>query len=238
MMNIIIVEGKNDSIFFEALIRHMNLTGVFVDVPVFIDEESFEILGGSDPNPEKPTALITKLKEIKTEILKKDIRKIGVVLDLDHQSEEEKLYMVNNAIKLAFPESLSINPIKSVASSGKVTTKELEIKISCYFTNLGGRGELETLLKYIASQPSEYADCLESWRECLKRRGKNITDKAYDKFWISNYIRFDTCTEMEMRRATNYCSMTKFDYVMQKGIFNLNAPELDGIRAFFELFRD
>jgi hypothetical protein len=94
--------------------------------------------------------------------------------------------MVNNAIKEAFFDSKRIEDILTVSSFKKIVAERWEIQISCFFTNVDGKGELENLLKGIASKPTIYADCLDSWRECLTSKGKTISDKDFTKFWLSN----------------------------------------------------
>ncbi|WP_333065526.1 MULTISPECIES: hypothetical protein [unclassified Microcoleus] len=48
-------------------------------------------------------------------------------------------------------------------------------KLACYFTNVGGKGELETLLKAIKARESPHADCLGSWKNyCIENQGKQI----------------------------------------------------------------
>lgn len=237
MANIIIVESKNDKEFFQALINDLNIQNTDIDTPICIDNQDFVCLNGIDSDPTKPTKLITKLKDVKTEILKKDIKKIGIILDIDKQPVESRILMVNNAIKNAFHDADRIEEISIVSSFKKVVTKQWELQISCFFTNLDGKGELETVLKKIASKPSIYADCLDSWRECLRTKGKTITDKDFTKFWLSNYVRFDTCSQKESEQAGKYCSMSNFDEVLKKDIFNLKSEVLNGLKAYLELFR-
>ena len=75
-------------------------------------------------------------------------------------------------------------------------------------TNVHGKGELETVLKAIKSQESIYADCLESWREYLEGKGKKINNKDFDKFWIANYVRFDTCSRNDKKQAGQKCNLS------------------------------
>ena len=111
-------------------------------------------------------------------------------------------------------------------------------KLACYFTNVGGKGELETLLKAIKARDSPYADCLDSWKTCIESLGKKINQKDFDKFWISNYIRYDTCSNQEQKQAGRKCSMSGFDYVMEhkKDIWDWKNSALDDLKEFFTLF--
>jgi hypothetical protein len=237
MTNVIIVESKNDKIFFETLIRHMNVSGVTIDESIILPDEAIISIDGIDPNPVKPTKLIRKLNDIKTEILKVDIRKIGIIIDLDNHTVSERLAMVNNAVYEAFGTGHPLNEIQSESTFTKISTTEWEVEIACYFTNVDNNGELETVLRAIATEQAVHANCLQSWRDCLGRNSITITDKDFDKFWIANYIRFDTCRREEKKQAGKFCSMQNFGHVMTKGVFNLDARELDDIKRFLELFR-
>jgi hypothetical protein len=104
-----------------------------------------------------------------------------------------------------------------------------------YFTNVNGQGELETVLKAIKSRDSPHADCLESWRRCLESKEIIITNKDFDKFWIANYVRFDTCSKDEKKQAGRKCTI---DYALQTKteVWNFDHPVLDDLKSFFELF--
>lgn len=238
MLNLIIAESKNDTAFFKTLIAHLNFKTAEVDHPIFVDDDTFRTINGSDPDSDKPTSLITKFNDIQTEILKKRIRRIGVILDLDDKTVAERLEMVNSALRTSFSTTSSVGAINAIGEFATIKNSEWEVSVACYFTNYGGRGELETLLKNIVSCTSVSADCLSMWRLCLEQHGKKISDKEYDKFWISNYIRFDTCSKRESKQAEKYCSMKNFTYILQKGVFNLDSPLLNDLKRFLLLFRD
>ena len=80
---------------------------------------------------------------------------------------------------------------------------KLDVDFICYIINVNGYGELETVLKLIKKSDSFFADCLDSWRECLKIHNKCISDKDFDKFYINNYIRFDTAVRRKRNRQVN-----------------------------------
>ena len=116
--------------------------------------------------------------------------------------------------------------------------ENLGIQLACHFTNFNGQGELETVLRVIKNQPSVYADCLQKWKECLESHGQTITTKDFDKFWVSNYLRFDTCLDNEKRQAGRKCSMAGFEYVMREKthIWNFDHDALNSLNEFFYLF--
>lgn len=228
MSNIVIVESKNDRIFMQAMVEKLNCD-IQVASPIYIDD--YKSLEGLSE-----TELIKALKALKAQIDKKDIEKMGIIIDIDNFSEQERLKFVDRCIEPVF-KAESLSSTKQFIDI--CTELGTNAKLACYFTNVGGKGELETLLKAIKARQSPYADCLDSWRSCIEEKeGKNIKQKDFDKFWISNYIRYDTCSKQHQKQAEKYCSMLRFDYVMEhkKDIWDWDNPALDDLKEFFKLF--
>jgi hypothetical protein len=225
--NIVIVESKNDAIFMQAMVDQINCH-IQVEQPIYIDD--YESLEGLSE-----TKLITTLKDLEADIQKRDIEKIGIIIDIDNYSEPERLEWVNKCIQQVFKSENLSNTKQFIDISGDNGTKA---KLACYFTNFGGKGELETLLKAIKARESPHADCLSSWKTCIESQGKDISDKDFDKFWVSIYLRYDTCSNQEQTQAGKKCSMSGFKYVMEhkKDIWDWNNPALDDLKKFFKLF--
>lgn len=237
MNNILIVENKNDKIFIQSLIELMNIENIEVE-KIQIDEENYKFYN-LEPNPKKPTALIKKLKDIKTEILKKGIQRIGILLDIDNSTIDNRLLLINNALEKVF-EKNNFEKIKNINQPTEIQIDDDNlVQVLCYFTNVNGKGELETVMRKIACKNAKYADCLNAWRECLERKGEKISDKDFDKFWVANYIRFDTCSKNDKKHANKKCNMSAFSYVMQnkKDIFDFSHDVLKGMRDFLKLFK-
>ncbi len=236
MSNRIIVESKNDKIFIQSLVNQLNIHNVEI-LEINISEDDFITLGGLSLS-----SLKGELEDIKAAAENNDIAKVGIILDADN-SQEEKLQLINNAIKSIFPESQQskigkINNFINISFTAS-DQKLFDIQIACYFVNVNSTGELETLLKSIKSQPSPYADCLESWTNCVEQcTGKLISQKDFDKLWVNNYIRHDTCTNQEKNNASEYCSMAKFEYVMKnkQHIWDFEHTALDKLKEFLKLF--
>jgi aspartyl-tRNA synthetase len=230
--NILIVESKNDKYFIEALISylHPNLNGLQVEEPMCkIDD--YQCLEGLDKDK-----LIKALVELMAQTQKNSLEKIGILIDQDNETEANRINLVNNAIAGAFN-----TQIKILATAQFVTVPvddNLTVELACYFTNVNGKGELETVLKAIKNQESVYADCLEAWRNCLKKNGEELSDKEFDKFWVSNYHRFDCCSKDEKKQAGSKCDpKSSFRKEIDgKKIYNFDSPMLDGLKEFLNLF--
>jgi hypothetical protein len=225
--NIVIVESKNDAIFMQAMVEKLNCD-IEVEPPIYIDD--YESLEGLSE-----TKLITTLKSLEADLQKRDIEKIGIIIDIDNDSEQERLELVNKCIKEVFESETLLSTKQFIDICGDNGTNA---KLACYFTNVGGKGELETLLKAIKAIQSPYADCLNSWQTCIESQGKEINQKEFDKFWVSIYLRYDTCSNQEQKQAGRKCSMSGFDYVMEhkKDIWDWDNPALDDLKQFFKLF--
>ena len=231
MSNILIVESKNDKIFIEKLIEILNFDNIEIDEPICVDD--YECLDGWSK-----TAIIRALKSLSASLPKKNITKIGIVIDQDKHTKEQRLNLINECVDQVFTKSAILNDVSSLIEVK--SNFDISLQLGCYFTNVNQQGDLDTLLKAIKTQDSDYADCLESWRNCVKEQEKTISNEDFDKFWINNYIRFDTCLKKESGQAYRKCSMYNFDYILENKshIFDFDNPVLDEIKAFLKLFKD
>lgn len=223
--NILIVESNNDKYFFHSVIKHLNYD-IEVAAPIFLDED-FRAMAGSDA-----TKLTNALKDLKADIQKGDINRVGIIIDIDRDSEADRIKFINDCLVKVFSQA---KPLDRVNQFVDLNFDDYQIQLACYFTNVDGQGELETVLKAIKSQDSTHADCLASWRECVANSGGKITDKIFDKSWVINYIRYDTSTNKEKRDGENKLTV---NYALQNkpSIWNLDHPILDELKIFFRLF--
>jgi hypothetical protein len=225
--NILIVESKNDKFFIQALIDEIK-ADIQIEKPICIDE--YECLDGLNP-----TKMTNALKALKADVQKEDIQKIGIIIDIDNFSYEKRLEWIQKCLDEVFPNN------QKLANAGEFieveVTPEETIKLACYFTNVDGNGELETVLKTIKSQDSLHADCLVNWKNCIESQNRQISDKDFDKFWVSIYLRYDTCTKKEKKQAGRKCT---FEYSMEnkKYIWEFAHPCLDDLKAFLNLFAE
>jgi hypothetical protein len=223
--NILIVESKNDKCFFQSVIKHLNCN-IEIEDPIFLDEDY------RDMDRLDSKKLTNALKDLKADIQKEDIERVGIIIDIDRASEAERVKFINDCIIKVFPAAI---PLDRVNHFIDLKFEDYQVQLACYFTNVDGQGELETVLKAIKSKNSTYADCLESWRECLKKNGKEITDKDFDKFWVANYARYDTCTKKEDKQAGRKCTLAAA-LQTKAFIWNLEHPILIELKVFFRLF--
>ena len=205
MNNLLIVESEGDKFFIEALLSDINLK-LEIGQPI-CSINKYECIGGIDK-------LEQKLKFVKIRIQKEAIGKIGIIFDADTVGIEQREEEIKDKINSVFGED--DNDLFSI-----------------YILNKNGFGELEDILKEIKTSNSPYADCLDSWKECLSTQEIDISDKIFNKFWINNYIIYDTCiTSKHRRQKSKYCI---FEYAMkEKDIWNFAHPILNDLKGFLQ----
>ncbi len=211
MSNLIIVESKNDEYFIEAFIDKLNLNN---DTKI---NNKYERLNG-----------LNNLEETLGVIIYAKYDKLGIILDANKEGIKKRLEFINKALKK------NLIDVKIDTTNTLIKSTKLKLEIACYIMNIDGCGELDTVLKTIKSKPSEYADCLDSWRNCLEKEGKKISKKDFDKFWVNNYLRFDTCSTRQMQQAYKECARKK---AMEKNIWNFEHDALVNLKVFLELFK-
>ncbi|MEA5425022.1 DUF3226 domain-containing protein [Arcicella lustrica] len=236
---IIIVEDDNDKHTFEAIIRYFNLSEqINVSItPPLIEWKSVQ----DERNTEKPTALIRALVGLRNDFNKEKYDKVGIIRDMDDRTKEERISLINNALKEAYPDEVNaeiedVNSLLPITFIQNSTENELTIRFACHFVNLNGQGEIEDILKAIKKLPSEIADCIDAHLpECLRNDDEKLRDKELVKLWINHYLRYDTLTKAD--RNSNY---TKWENVMKYRAedlfdFQQEIPELQALVSFLRL---
>lgn len=219
MKSLIIVESHNDKYFIEKLRDILGLENIELKEPV-CKMADYECLNGlSEKN------LQLTLNDIKFD----EYQKIGIIIDADNEGIQKRIDLINNCIRTLeeVPVDFQITKINEF-----IRVENLDIEIGCYITNKDGFGELETVLKAIKKEDSTYADCLDSWKTCLISKGKEIKDKDFDKFWVSNYLRFDTCTKKEQKQADKNC---KNEVAIKKDIWDFENLILNELKEFIQM---
>lgn len=211
MKNIILVEGKDGKSFIEYLIQGVEVKPFSVDV-----------LGGLSKD-----ALTKRLDSLKTGFLKNPFEKLGIIIDQDSFTTEERLAFVNECLQGNFDVQLSDNQIFA-----NLEIDEIPLQIACYFVNVNGKGELESLLTRIKTKSSPYADCLQQWQNCLTEK---VSQKEFDKLWVHYYLKYDTATHQDRQQVSKYCTL---EYSLQEktSIWDFDSPVLDELKGFLGLF--
>lgn len=215
-MNKLIVESKNDKFFIERLIKILNLQNIEVSEPICLIDECICLDGLG--NLEK------KLRDEKLD----SINKIGILLDADNEGVSKRIDEINKILK-----NLDINIVFENINELKKDEKK-DIEIACHILNIKDKGSLDNILKAIAKSPSNYADCLESWKKCLEEKKEKVSDPIFTKFWVNNYLRFDTCTKEEQKQISEKCN---FEKALEKDVWNFEHQALDSLKDFLKLFQ-
>jgi len=204
--NLLIVESDGDKFFIEALLSHINLNREIGTPICSIDD--FKCVDGINN-------LEQKLKFLSTQIQKQGIERVGIIFDADEVGVTERTKLIEEKINLVFG-------------------KKREIEFQIFIMHLDDRGELEDILKEIKTEKSLYADCLTEWKACIEKTGNDVPNKIFNKFWINNYIMYDTCTSSKHRgKKDKYCI---FEYALkEKKIWNFDHPLLENLKTFLRL---
>lgn len=219
--NLLIVESLNDKFFIERLKQELTTVNFDVDTPICNIAE-YECLDGLSRK-----SLEAKLKEIERDIKKRGLDKIGILLDADDIGITARVDLINDAVK-SIDSTLNISAVNVWHESTL-----LQVQISCHILNINGSGELETMLKTIKSKPSLYADCLDSWKNCLISQKISISDKDFDKFWVTIYQRYDHCSNQEQKQAGKKCNP---EASLQKDIWDFSHKTLDDLKSYLMMF--
>lgn len=143
--NILVVESKNDKFFLNAIIDYLNFD-IDITEPILIEESDYLSMDGLDP-----TKLEKALKDLKADIQKGEINNIGIVIDLDDQSEENRVAFVNNCLQAVFPVCQTLLKVNEFIN---LNFEDFDVQLACHFINVNGTGELETVLRSLAGERS------------------------------------------------------------------------------------
>jgi len=231
----IIVESFNDrAIYSHILNKHCTSKA---DIETISDSPEWLELGGLSE-----AALVIKLKDIKSDIYKApETLKIGIIVDIDNETSEDRISLLNRACSSAFGININITSINSFKKFiiYDENEDEFDFELSYYLSGFNGKGELEHLLKEIADKSaSHHANCLETgWKLCLESKGISVDDKQLRKLWMDFYKRLDCLTKTEQRKAQENVQWHNFlNLHPEKFDFSRNIPELNELRSFLTFF--
>ena len=203
MSKVLIVESHNDKFFIEALVKHMNSSDITIETPICTIDDYTCLTSLSQ--------LENRLVALKAEVEKiASIEKIGIIVDADKVGVQSRTDEVQIIVDKLFT--------------------DLDVEINIYIMNVDGQGELETVLKQIASSDTTIADCLGKWQTCLPT-DKKLSQKEFDKVWVQMYQRYDCCTKKEAKQAGKKCNN---EMSFSKNIYNLDNPILDELKTFLQ----
>lgn len=231
----IIVESFNDQAIYSYILN--NYCTSKADIETISDSLDWVDLGGLSPN-----ALIIKLKDIKSDIFKASTSlKIGVIIDIDEASIEDRLKLLNEACSSAFGIEITIeqtNDFQTFIIKDE-NHDDFDFKLAYCLAGLDGQGELEHILKEIADiTSSHHANCLETgWIQCLKAKEISIDTKQLRKLWMDFYKRLDCLDAQQARKASDNVRWKRFlELHGDKFDFNKNLKELNEIKSFLNQF--
>lgn len=203
MKNIILVEGKDDVDFLNILTENIN-----------IQSFTFDKIDGSNQE-----LLSKKLEAIKNDFQLNPFAKLGIILDLDNYSADDRLELINTCLSLIFGQKLSkINNFQKFQLFG------LELDIACFFIE----PNLDVIKRKISIINPEKADCL---FKCIDDEG--INKKERDKAWVYYYMLWDVCDKKEREKRGKHVN---FSYTSSKSAWDLESEELKSLELFLMNF--
>ena len=67
-----------------------------------------------------------------------------------------------------------------------------------------------------------------------EEKEKEVSDTIFTKFWVNNYLRFDTCDKEEQKKSSKKCN---FEKALEKDFWDFEHKSLDSIKDFLKLFQ-
>ena len=239
--SILIVEDESDKCIFEAIIRHIKKEDSLEVFPEQNTEIEY-VIKSDESNVEKPSGLIDALNNLTEGFSKQHITRVGIIRDIDFNTLESRILLVNNAIrsayKIIYGELKNVNQLTTIQLIDKDTQREYKIDFACHFVSLNGSGEIEDILKSIKCKPSPIADCVdEHLPNCLIASNQELKDKDLVKLWLNHYQRYDTLPKN--KRKSPFTEMT---HIMKNRTeifdFDNNLKELLELKSFLRMMSE
>jgi hypothetical protein len=217
----IIVEGKSDRFFIEALLGIQGIVSPLV-----------EELGGIN-DFEYSDKIEKKLILLKSQAENKSLSKIGIIIDQDAK-ENNRIIFLNKMIQKVFGAEYAL---KEERKPIEIKVGDYTVELSCFIMKVDGVGELSTMLKAIkpVNKSSAFADCLEKWWECADAEKKVIDQIEFDKNWYHYYIKWDNSTHQERQQANKYCSL-EYSLNHKKDIWDFENEILNNLKKYLSTF--
>lgn len=233
---LLIVESPNDKAFMQLLMSSSQMTEIS---PIYDTEiDHLHNFTGTDGKEKRgKDALPQKLQVVKAQLSKKspDIQHIAVIVDADSPptgGKTQSLALINRAFEEAFGVNPGFTePGQSVEHTVNLSGELAALKMSCYLTqDSTGEGNLDTVLKAIASQSCAESDCLELMNACVaEKTGAPMRD--FTKQWVNYYVR-SHASKKQLKNAEN--RLHEVITEQGKDIFNLNSPVIEGLKSYLQ----
>jgi hypothetical protein len=224
---IFLVEGDSDIDFFSAYLKYNS----------FNENYRLNSIGGSDKN------LITKaLKGIKNDIKNNPIKEIGIILDLDAETESSKFKLIIDCFKEVF---INIEPVLNQENfSFEFKLNEFKnVSLKTFFIDsFSNSKNLEDLLKKLVTTEPIAANCLTAWLICCNKNNRKIKNSDFLKFWREVYIRYDFCSDKKIaKHASKNCTIKNSYENMLKQDFpkawNFDSEYLTPLKTYLQQFK-
>ena len=227
----IIVESFNDKAIYTHILNHFCKSSATVET--ITDDLDWIELGGLERSK-----LIIKLKDIRTDLTKMEMPKIGIIVDIDDSTIEKRIEFLNNLCSEAFELKIEIEK-ECEFKLYSDPEYDIEFELAYCFSGLNGQGELENLLKEIANtNESHHANCLEhGWIACLRTQNIEVRDKDLRKLWMDFYKRMDCLSNKERKQAKENVRWDNFLKLHPKKFdFDKDIEDLNNIKKFLSQF--
>ena len=231
---LLIVESPNDKAFMELLLAQPQAAEISTIQPTEI-EHLHNFLGTDGKEKRGKTALSQKLQVTRSELskTKAHIQHVAVIVDADsppHGGQAQSLALINRA----FEEAFGVDP--RFSAPGEVITptvdllgEKISLSLSCFLMqDATGEGNLDTVLKAIASRSCVESDCLEEMNRCVEAQtGQPMRD--FTKQWVNYYLR-----SFAHKKQLNNAEARLHEVISAHGrdMFDLDAPLVAGLKAY------
>lgn len=221
-MNRLIVEGSEDKLFITHLLQTLGN----------VDVQEINPIDGIE-NFEYSNKLEKALITVKNDVIKKSLKKVGLILDQDDK-ENDRIAFLNKHIHIVFGKQYSlINQSESI----QIEIDGAILELSLFVMNVNGAGEMNSMLRIISTQPSNFADCLQHWKVCADPKSEIISNNEFDKLWVHYFIRWDNSTKEQRANSNKNCTI-KAVLENKPQIFDFENKSLDDLKNYLNQFVD
>jgi hypothetical protein len=218
--SLILVEGKNDKGFVESLLK--------ICFPQLIDSiKIFDLKGINN--------LKSALDSNFTDFKGKEYRNLGIIIDVDNSSREDRIQLVNDVFRLQILfQNTELNT--NTLSAECMINGNRNLKISLFLMSASnGKGELIDLLKEIKKRESVVSDCA---IECLTKK-EDSTSKELSDDWLHLYLKWD-CSNSAQRKGSRNIGLDKENTKNRiEEIFDFNSENsvLNNLKTYLQQFK-